>query len=106
MKKRICKCGGDITQDKCFNDGFLVECLKCQSCGEILYSINHMKELIKLREANKEIEGERKIIKVGSSIAALLPKKIMRYGVKEGMVDSVRVLSTNSLEIRFSKDII
>ena len=62
--------------------------------------------MIKLREANKKIEGKRKIIKVGSSIAALLPKKVEQFGVKEGVIDSVRVLSSNSLEIKFDKEIV
>jgi len=39
-----------------------------------------------LWEANKVIKGQRKIIKVGSSIAALLPKKVESYGIKEGIV--------------------
>jgi len=80
--------------------------MKCDRCGEILFTPKQTKQLIKLREANKEIEGRRKIIKVGSSIAALLPKKITDYGVKEGSVDSIRVLSVNSIEIKFEKDIV
>lgn len=80
--------------------------MKCDKCGEILFTPEQTRQLIRLREANKEIEGNRKIIKVGSSIAALLPKKVEDYGIKEGIVDSVKVLSTNSLEIKFDKDII
>jgi hypothetical protein len=104
--KDICRCGGEIIGDKCFTDGFLVNCIKCQKCGEIFYTPNQMKELILLREANKEIEGKRKIVRVGSSIAALLPKKVEKLGIKEGLVDTVRVLGTHSLEIRFSERII
>lgn len=106
MKTSTCKCGGNIKLDKCLAEGFLVECMKCDKCGEILFTPQQTKLLIKLREANKEIEGRRKIIKVGSLIAALLPKKIEAYGVKEGIVDSVKVLSSNSLEIKFSKDLV
>jgi len=80
--------------------------MKCDRCGETLFTTEQTKQLIRLREANKVIEGKRKIIKVGSSIAALLPKKVEAYGIKEGSIDSVRVLSSTSLEIRFSKEII
>lgn len=106
MKTSTCKCGGSIKLDRCLVDNFLIDCMKCDKCGEILFTSEQTKLLIKLREANKEIEGKRKIIKVGSSIAALLPKKVQAYGIKEGIVDSVKVLSSNSLEIKFNKDII
>jgi len=106
MKTSTCKCGGSIKLDRCLAEGFLVECMRCDKCGETLFTPEQIKLLIKLREANKEIEGKRKIIKVGSSIAALLPKKVQTYGIKEGIVDSIKVLSSNSLEIKFDKDIV
>ena len=106
MKTSTCKCGGSIKLDRCLAEGFLVECMKCDKCGEILFTPEQTKQLIRLREANKKIEGKRKIIKVGSSIAALLPKKVEEYGIKEGIVENVKILSTNSLEIKFDKDII
>ncbi|MBI4918521.1 hypothetical protein HY837_01215 [archaeon] len=80
--------------------------MKCNNCGEVLFTPNQTKELIKLREANKKIESQRKIITVGSSIAALLPKKINDYGIKAGLIDTVRILSKNSLEIQFKKEIV
>ncbi len=106
MKTSTCKCGGSIKPDRCLVDSFLIECMKCDKCGETLFTPEQTKQLIKLREANKKIEGKRKIIKVGSSIAALLPKKIEEYGVKEGVIDSVKILSSNSLEIKFDKEIV
>ena len=106
MKTSTCKCGGSIELDRCLVDEFLIECMKCNKCGETLFTPEQSKQLIKLREANKKIEGKRKIIKVGSSIAALLPKKVEQFGVKEGVIDSVRVLSSNSLEIKFDKEIV
>lgn len=106
MKTSTCKCGGSIKLDRCLTEGFLVECMKCDKCGDTLFTPEQAKQIIKLREANKEIEGKRKIIKVGSSIAALLPKKVELYGVKEGVVDSIKVLSSNSLEVKFDKDIV
>ena len=106
MKTSTCKCGGSIELDRCLVDEFLIECMKCDRCGETLFTPEQTKQLIKLREANKKIEGKRKIIKVGSSIAALLPKKVEEYGVKEGVIDSIRILSSNSLEIKFDKEIV
>ncbi len=106
MKTSTCKCGGSIESDRCLVDDFLVECMKCNKCGEVLFTPEQAKQLIRLREANKKIEGKRKIIKVGSSIAALLPKKVEALGIKEGIVDSVKVLSSNSLEIKFNQEIV
>ncbi len=102
--KYNCKCGGKIEDNQCLAQGFLVDCLKCNKCEEILFTIEQAKEIVRLRELNKTIQNERKIIKVGSSIAALLPKKVELFGIKEGLVDTVRVLSKNSLEIKFKKD--
>ena len=107
MKKKYdCKCGGKILLSRCLSNNFLVDCLQCNKCEERFFTMNQTKELIRLREANKTIEGKRKIIKVGSSIAALLPKKISVYGVKAGLIDNVRLLSKNSIEIQFSKELI
>ena len=106
MKTNTCKCGGSIKLDRCLVESFLVECMKCDKCGEILFTPEQTKQMIRLREANKKIEGKRKIIKVGSSIAALLPKKVEEFGVKEGVIDSIKILSSNSLEIKFDKEIV
>jgi hypothetical protein len=103
--KQQCKCGGIITKDKYFTEGFLVTSMRCQHCEEVFFTPEQTKELIRLHKANEEIEGERKIIKVGTSIAALLPKKIEKYGINEGAVDCVKVLSTDSIEIRFKKNV-
>ena len=106
MKNKICNCGGKISKSKCFEDGFLVNCFKCESCGQILYNPEQAKELIRLRTANERIGAKRKIINVGSSIAALLPKKVESLGIKPGIVDQIKILSTNSIEIKFNKDIV
>jgi len=106
MKEKTCKCGGVIKLNKCLSDDFIVECMKCDKCEDILFTPEQTKQLIKLREANQRIQGERKIIKVGSSIAALLPKKVEEYGIKEGLVDDIKVLSSRALQIKFDRDII
>lgn len=106
MKSKKCNCGGTIKEGRCFEDGFLVNCLKCERCGQVLFTPEQAKELIMLRNANEQVEAKRKIVSVGSSIAALLPRKVEKLGIKAGIVDSIRVLSTNSLEIKFSRDIV
>lgn len=106
MKEKICKCGGKIILDNSLIDGFIVSCMKCDKCNDVLFTPEQTRELIKLREANEDIEAERKIIKVGSSIAALLPKKVEKHGIKEGDVDNIRILSQHSLEIKFKKNLI
>jgi len=106
MKSKTCNCGGKISKSKCFEEGFLINCLKCESCGQILYTPEQAKELIRLRNANERIESKRKIIEVGSSIAAILPKKVESLGIKAGIIDNVKILSTNSIEIQFNKNII
>ncbi len=105
VKKDLCECGGEIKKSHCYTEGFLVDCLECDKCGERFYTIPQMKEIIRLRQSSKEIKSKRKIINVGDSIAAILPKKITKFGVKAGMVDTVRVLSKDSIEIKFGKDL-
>jgi len=106
MKTKLCKCGGKVRNDQCLSDGFVVDCLKCDKCGDIMFTIDQTKELIRLREANEKVKGKRKIIKVGSSIAALLPKKVKEFGINEGIVDEISVLSSKSLQIKFNRNII
>jgi len=106
MKNNTCKCGGNVKLDNCLVDSFLINCMKCDKCGEVLFTPQQTRDLIKIRDANKEIEGKRKIVRVGSSIAALLPKSVESFGINEGVVDTVKVLSANSLEIKFNKNII
>ncbi len=105
MREKLCKCGGKIKKDKCLIEGFLIGCMKCNKCGDILFTSEQAKELIRLRTANEHIESKRKIIKVGSSIAALLPKKVEDYGVHEGLLPDIKVLGPNSLEIEFKKNL-
>jgi len=90
---------------KTVEDNLIVDCIRCEKCGQVGFQLDQTKELIRLRELNKKIEGKRRIIEVGSSIAALLPKKLLNFGVRKGLIDNVRVLSRNSLEIQFKKDI-
>ncbi len=55
MKKYKCDCGGTIEEGRCLVEDFLVSCMKCNKCEEHLFTSEQTKELIRLRDANKEI---------------------------------------------------
>jgi len=42
-------------------------------------------------------------VKVGSSIAAILPKKLEKFGLAEGDIGTIKVLSPNSIQLSFKK---
>ncbi|OGM03204.1 hypothetical protein A3K72_00330 [Candidatus Woesearchaeota archaeon RBG_13_36_6] len=106
MKTMKCECGGKYKETKYYDEaGFIVDCFKCDKCKEIIFSEKQTEDFIRLRDLNKKIQSKRKIIKVGSSIASLLPKKIQDAGIKEGLVSDIRILSKRSLELRFDKDL-
>ena len=71
-------------QDK-VGEGVYVDAFKCRHCGEISYSEKVMKQVEAL---HKQISVERKIVKVGSSIAVPIPSAIakkMRLKAKESV---------------------
>ena len=106
MKALKCKCDGKYKKTKYYDEaGFVVDCFKCNKCNDVIFSEKQAEDFIKLRDLNKKIQSKRKIVRVGSSIASLLPKKIQEAGIKEGLISDVRVLSKRSLELRFEKDL-
>ena len=84
---------------------FMIEGYQCTKCQRITFSRPQAEYALELKKAHQEIHATRKIIKVGSSIAALLPKKLEQYGVKEGMVSEICVLGPRSLQLKFNKDL-
>lgn len=106
MEEIKCKCGGEFKKDLTLFDSFIVDCIKCDKCGDTGFTPEQTKKIIKLREANENIHSKRKIVKVGSSIASLLPKKLEKYGVHEGMVSDINLLSSKAIEITFKKDLV
>ena len=107
MKSLKCECKGQYHRSKYYDgDGFVVDCYKCSRCNDIIFSEKQSSDFIKLRDLNRKIQSKRKIIRVGSSIASLLPMKISEAGIDAGTVTDIRVLSKNSLELRFRKDLI
>ena len=105
IKRMECDCGGRFKQVAVPYQEFLLDALECERCKKQLFDLEQYKHVLRLREANQQVHASRKIIKVGSSIAALLPKKLERYGVKEGMVSEICVLGPRSLQLKFNKDL-
>lgn len=55
--------------------GIYVDGYRCDRCGEISYSREVMQ---KVEAMQKSISEERRLVKVGSSVAALIPSSIVR----------------------------
>ncbi|MDO8643238.1 MAG: hypothetical protein Q7R76_06715 [Candidatus Woesearchaeota archaeon] len=104
-KEYPCNCGGTITVGEVPFMEFLIPGYQCTRCKEITFSRSQAEYALELKKANQHIHSSRKIIKVGSSIAALLPKKLTAYGVKPGMVSEICVLGPRSLQLKFNKDL-
>jgi ssDNA-binding Zn-finger/Zn-ribbon topoisomerase 1 len=61
--------------------GIKVEAFKCSKCHEIWYSQEIMEKIEAMQKAKAE---ERRLVKVGNSIAAIIPSKIAKkLGLKE-----------------------
>ncbi len=77
--------GGDVCPDcgkgklREFMDevarGVKVEAFRCGKCGEVYYSQEIMEKVEAMQKAKAE---ERRLVKVGNSIAAIIPAKIAR----------------------------
>ncbi len=55
--------------------GIKVEAFKCNNCKEVWYSQEIMEKIESLEKAKSE---ERRIIKIGNSLAAIIPSKIAK----------------------------
>ena len=61
--------------------GIKVEALKCSKCSEIWYSQEIMEKVEAMQNSNAE---ERRLVKIGNSLAAIIPSKIAKkLGLKE-----------------------
>ena len=104
-KEYACNCGGTIRVGSVPFMEFMIPGYQCTKCKQISFSTEQATYALELKKAHQQIHSTRKIIKVGSSIAALLPKKLEQYGVKEGMVSEICVLGPRSLQLKFNKDL-
>lgn len=55
--------------------GVYVDADKCDNCGEIAYSLEVMRKVNAMHRAESQ---ERQLVKIGSSIAALIPADIVK----------------------------
>ena len=55
--------------------GIYVDADKCDNCGEIAYSLEVMRKVNAMHRAESQA---RKLVKIGSSIAALIPADIVK----------------------------
>ena len=105
IKRMECDCGRKFKKRIVSHHGLTLTAICCDACDQQLFDLEEYKQALRLKEANDRLHTTRKIIKVGSSIAALLPKKLTEYGVKEGMVSEICVLGPRSLQLKFNKDL-
>ena len=99
--EQTCKCGGPIEIDKTLYDGLIVECLKCDKCGNVSFTPSQTKKIIKLKEYGEDVESTRKIITVGHSVAITLPRKLKKIGAKAGVKVRVRLLDPKTITVEF-----
>ena len=106
-KKLICKCGGELEPAKLFYEGFLLNCMRCNRCGEETFTLEQTKDVLELKELAQKIKGvRRKIITVGNSIGVSFPKKLENYGVRKGMKVKVRLVSPKMIGIELEKPLV
>ena len=48
--EQTCKCGGTIEMDKTLYDGLIVECLKCDKCGNVSFTPGQTQKIIELKD--------------------------------------------------------
>ncbi|MFH1752326.1 MAG: AbrB/MazE/SpoVT family DNA-binding domain-containing protein [archaeon] len=58
-----------------FEPGIKAEAFKCGNCGETWFSEEIMKKLESMQKAKAE---ERRLVRIGNSIAAIIPAKIAK----------------------------
>lgn len=105
--KLICRCGGEIVPSKKFYEGFLLDCMRCNRCGEESFTLKQTKDILELKELSQKIKGvERKITTVGNSIGVSFPKRLEAYGVRKGMRVKVRMLSPKIIGVELKKPLV
>ena len=101
MKNKLqCKCGGTIDRKETFVEGFLITANVCSKCGEIGLSLESAKELLRLQEEAKNIDSERKIVRIGNSIGITLPCSSEQVGFREGGLADIRLLRDGEIAVR------
>ncbi len=99
MKKIRCPCGGVFEEKKVKTEGFLVDGLKCNMCGEITFSLQQFKKVFRFRQLAKEIDSTKKIVQIGNSIGLILPKGIEKLGLKVGDKVKLKLENKKKMEL-------
>ena len=100
MKKIKCDCSGIFEEKTVEFEGFLVKAMKCNKCDEITFRPEQFKKVLALKELAKEINGKRKVVRIGNSIGIILPKAVEKIGIKTGK--NVAVTLENRREIKIA----
>ncbi len=99
-----CECGGEFEPYKEHIDGILLDCLKCNRCGKILYTSEQMKDFMSMKAMIKKTTTKRKIIVLGHSYAITLPKSLEKIGLAAGQRVSMRMTGKKTLEVKFGEE--
>ncbi|MDI6730254.1 MAG: hypothetical protein QMD06_01770 [Candidatus Altarchaeum sp.] len=99
-----CECSGEFEPYEEYVEGILADCLKCNSCGKILYTSEQMNNFIGMKAMIKKTTTKRKIIVLGHSYAITLPKSLEKIGLKAGERVSMRMTGKKTLEVKFGEE--
>ncbi len=101
MKRKLrYGCSGTLEPARTMVEGFLIDALLCNSCGELSLRPEAAKQLLRLRAEAERIDGERKIVRIGNSIGVTLPPKAERLGFRAGGRVDVHVIGDRELVLR------
>ncbi len=100
-----CECGGEFEPYEENIDGISIDCLKCNSCGKILYTSKQMKDFMSMKTMIKKTTTKRKIIVLGHSYAITLPKSLEKIGLTAGQRVSMRMTGKKTLEVKFGEEV-
>lgn len=101
-KRKIMKCGcGGAFKEKCKEiQGIKCDVMVCDSCDDIVFTIDQSKKYHKMRLIQDELSKElKKISKVGNSMGITLPAKLKELGFDIGKILDIRLIDANKLMI-------
>ena len=98
-RKLKCSCGGTYREQSVVFEGCTVEAMVCSRCSDETFTIEQSKKLFALAQMKKVLDKERKIIRIGDSIAITLPKAFEEQGWRVGKAVHLEYLTKKSLKI-------
>ena len=101
MKRSFrCNCGGKIEESRTLVEGFLIDAMVCNKCGEVTLSPDSAKQLLRLRAEAERIDSERKIVRIGNSIGVTLPPEAETIGFREGTSVDIHLIADSQIVIK------